>query len=141
MIIAVLQSLLLQLVDAMDNILYDAYTRYFHALEVRGYLPHKEAEKLLVLNFYRDFVFHDYWGVLTKEDYLAIEKALDCLYGSTCLIPYPDYLKMGKLHLGQVTEIAHRLKTLEGTQVLKTAQNPAELIDPDSDVMVMQKED
>ena len=130
-----------QPVDAMDNLLYDAYTRYFHALEAKGYMSHKEAEKLLVVHFYRDFVFRDYWGVLTKEDYLTIEKALDCLYGSTCLIPYPDYLKMGKLHLGQMTEMACRLKTLEGTQVLKLATNAEELIDPDSDVLVMQKED
>ncbi len=125
----------------MDNVLYNAYTKYFHALEVKGYMPHKEAEKLLVLHFYRDFVLHDFWGILSKEDYHDIEKAIDCLYGSTCLIPYPDYLKMGKLHLGQITELANRVKTLEGTEVLKLRPDSAGIIDPDSDIMVVQKEE
>ena len=86
-------------------------------------MPYKDAQKLLVLSFYRDFVFGDYRGILSREDYCCIEQALDCLYGSTCLIPYPDYLKMGKLHLGEMTEMAHRVKTLEGTDVLKLIHN------------------
>ena len=39
--------------------------------------------------------------------------ALDCLFGSTCLIPYPDYLKMGKLHLGDMTEVSQRISQNE----------------------------
>ena len=38
---------------------------------------------------------------------------------ATCLIPYPDYLKMGKLHLGEVTELAQRVKNIEDTEVVK----------------------
>jgi hypothetical protein len=93
--------------------------------------------KLLVLCFYRDFVFHDYRGVITRDDYLLIERALDCLYGSTCLIPYPDYLKMNKLHLGAVTEMAQRVKTLENTKVLKAM----DAISSDSDIIVIAEED
>ena len=103
----------------MDKIIYDALNRYFHALEVKGYTSYSEVVKLMILCFYRDFVFHDYRGLLCRDDYLLIERALDCLYGSTCLIPYPDYLKMGKLHLGEMTEMAQRVKTLEDTDVLK----------------------
>jgi hypothetical protein len=82
-------------------------------------MPDSDAQKLLILSFYRDFVFRDYRGIITKDDYLLIERALDCLYGTTCLIPYPDYLKMSKLYLGQMTEMAQRVKTLEDTPVLK----------------------
>jgi hypothetical protein len=57
--------------------------------------------------------------ILKREDYMLIEKALDCLYGSSCLIPYPDYLKMGKLRLGQMEEIDFRLKEVENTKVVK----------------------
>jgi hypothetical protein len=64
-------------------------------------------------------VFHDYRGLLEKEDYMVIEKALNCLFGSSCLIPYPDYLKMNKLHLGEMTELAQRVKVIEDTPVLK----------------------
>ena len=103
----------------MDEIVYNALSKYYHALELKGYMPDIQAKKLLVLSFYRDFVYGDYRGLLSKDDYLMIERALDCLYGSTCLIPYPDYLKMSKLHLGETTELATRLKALEDTDVLK----------------------
>ena len=105
----------------MDNVVYEALDRYFHALEVKGYMSYKNAIKLLVLSFYRDFVYNDYRGVIREQDYCCIERALNCLYGSTCLIPYPNYLKMGRLHLSNVTELVHRVKALEDTKVVKTA--------------------
>lgn len=122
----------------MDRILYDSLSKYFHALEVKGYMPYKDMVKLLVLGFYRDFVFSDYRGIITRDDYLLIEKALDCLYGSTCLIPYPDYLKMSKLHLGEITEMAHRVKTLEDTDVLKAFDADGT---SDSDIIIIAEED
>ena len=97
----------------MDNLLYSALSSYYNALSKKGYMAHHHALKLLVLIFYRDFVYHDYGGLISEKDYKQIEKALNCLYGSTCLIPYPDYLKMGKLHLSEVTELAQRVKALE----------------------------
>ena len=103
----------------MDEILYEALTKYYHALEVKGYMSRKHSDRLLILCFYRDFIFNDYRGILKKEDYYLIEKALDCIYGSSCLIPYPDYLKMGKLKLGEITELSQRIKTLEDTEVVK----------------------
>ena len=126
----------------MDEIVYQALSSYYHVLEKTGYMPYNQALKLLTLSFYRDFVFNDYRGLISKEDYLLIEKALDCLYGSSCLIPYPDYLKMGKLYLGEVTEMASRLKTLEDTNVLKLihdTENAQGTID--SDVMVVVEDD
>jgi hypothetical protein len=103
----------------MDEIIYNAFGSYYNALEKLGYISYPQSQKLLLLCFYRDFVFHDYRGLLSKEDYYLIERALDCLWGSTCLIPYPDYLKMGKLHIGEMTEMAQRVKNLEDTSVLK----------------------
>lgn len=121
----------------MDEILYIALTKYYHALELKGYMANSHAVKLLILIFFRDFVFHDYRGLITKEDYHLIEKALDCIYGSTCLIPYPDYLKMGKLYLGEMTEIAQRVKTLEDTPVLKLLNPEDAESNPNSDVLVV----
>ena len=103
----------------MDDIIYKAITQYYAALCKLGYYSYKDVFRLLILCFYRDFVFHDYRGQLSRKDYHEIEKALNCLFGSTCLIPYPDYLKMGKLHLGEITELSHRVSTLEDTDVLK----------------------
>ena len=103
----------------MDEMIYNALTSYYNALEKLGYMSNSQAQKLLLLIFYRDFVFNDYRGLISKEDYQLIERALNCLYGTTCLIPYPDYLKMGKLHLGEVTELAQRVKNIEDTEVVK----------------------
>jgi len=103
----------------MDSIIYNAMCHYFNALSKTGYMSYPQMQKLLLLCFYRDFVFHDYRGILSQEDYALIDRALDCLWGSTCLIPYPDYLKMGKLHLGEMTEMAQRIKNAENTKVVK----------------------
>lgn len=121
--------------------IYQALGSYYHALELKGYMPQKDVEKLLVLTFYRDFVFNDYRGILSREDYYLIERALNCLYGTTCLIPYPDYLKMGKLHLGEMSEMCHRVKTLENTPVLKLIHDLSKAEgDVESDVMIVQEE-
>lgn len=111
--------------DVMDKMVYEALSSYYHALGQTGYMPYTHAQKLLLLLFYKDFVYQDYRGLLKPEDYHLIEQALYCLYGSTCLIPYPDYLKMGRLCLGDTTELAHRVKTLEeldATEILKELQ-------------------
>ena len=107
----------------MGEILYEALSKYYHALELKGYMSKAHSIKLLVLAFFWDFTYNDYRGILSKEDYCLIEKALDCIYGISCLIPYPDYLKMGKLHLGEITEMAQRIKTLEDTDVVKVIQD------------------
>ena len=114
----------------MDRILYNSLSKYYHALEQTGYMSNTHAKKLLLLIFYRDFTLRDFRGKLSKDDYHLIEKALDCLWGSSCLIPYPDYLKMGRLHLGETTEMAQRLKALEDTEVLKLTDVSS---DPDND--------
>lgn len=69
---------------------------------------------------------------------MLIEKALDCLYGSTCLIPYPDYLKMGKLHLGEMTELVQRIENLENTNVLKAFDADSE---GNSDIIIVSSEE
>lgn len=125
----------------MDDILYEALTKYYHALEVKGYIPKVHSTKLLVMAFYRDFMFNDYRALLSKRDYCLIERALDCLYGTSCLIPYPDYLKMGKLHLGEITEIAQRVKSLEDVDVIKVIHDLNSVSgDSRSDVLIMAEE-
>ena len=93
----------------MDKVLYDSLYRYFSTLTSVGNVSYNNVNKLLVLIFYKHFIYEDYRGNLSKEDYSIIEKALDCLFGSTCLIPYPNYLEMGKLHLGDMTEVSQRI--------------------------------
>ena len=121
----------------MDEVVYEALERYFYVLSKVGYLPDGDVQSLLVLSFYKDFVFEDYRGILSREDYGLIERALNCLYGNNCLIPYPNYLKMGKLNLGAMTEMAQRVKKLEDTDVLKLGAEELE----GSDVEVVVEEE
>lgn len=106
----------------MGEMVYNALCQYFGVLRKTGYYKYADVKKLLVLIFYWNLVYHDYRGLFSKADYSLIEQALNCLYGSTCLIPYPDYLKMGKLHLGEMTEMAQRIKNAENTKVVKVKE-------------------
>lgn len=93
----------------MEEMMYNLYSKYFGMLQTRGYYPYKDVYKLLVLDFIYCLIYHDYRGYVSKEDYCAFERALECLYGTSCLTPYPDYLKMGRLKLGEMAEIISRL--------------------------------
>lgn len=122
----------------MNELVYQALCHYYHTLELRGYMLYKVMERLLILVFYKDYVYGDYRGLIGREDYGMIERALDCLYGTTCLIPYPDYLKMGKLYLGEISEMAQRVRALEDTPVLKLIHDQEGAEGPmDSDVLVI----
>ena len=127
----------------MDKVLYDSLYRYFTTLTSVGNVSYNSVNKLLVLIFYKHFIYEDYRGNISKEDYNIIERALECLYGSTCLIPYPNYLGMVNLHLGDITEMAHRIadneshiqemdnrvNVIEDTKVLKSKQEVLEVPD------------
>ena len=127
----------------MDKVLYESLYRYFTTLTSVGNVSYNSVNKLLVLIFYKHFIYEDYRGNISKEDYNIIEQALECLYGSTCLIPYPNYLGMVNLHLGDITEMAHRIadneshiqemdnrvNVIEDTKVLKSKQEVLEVPD------------
>ena len=117
----------------MERIVYNTICTYTQALEKLGYVADVDTQKALVLSFYWDYIYNMPGHILKRDEYMLVEKALDCLYGSTCLIPYPDYLKMGKLHIGEMTEMAHRVKTLEETEVLKAFDGN----DENSDIMIL----
>jgi hypothetical protein len=116
----------------MDELVYSALSRYYQVLGKLGYYKYDTVYRLLLLSFYKNFVYHDYRGLVTPEDYSLIEKALNCLFGTTCLIPYPDYLKMGKLHIGQISELSQRIKAIEDTEVVKVIS-----IEEDADTSIV----
>jgi hypothetical protein len=119
----------------MDEFVYNILSEYFNTLENLGYVSENKVNNLLLLLFFYNLLTEDYRGMVSKEDYSTIEKALNCLYGRTCLTPYPEYLKMGKLHLGELSELAQRVKNLEDTEVLKLD----DLEDDSSDIIISEK--
>jgi hypothetical protein len=116
----------------MDEYLYNSMSSYFNILEKVGYANSKLSDSLLVFIFYYHLLNEDYRGRVSKDDYRLIEKALNCLYGTTCLTPYPEYLKMGKLHKGDLSELAQRVQNLEDTEVLKLQEGA----DEESDITI-----
>lgn len=74
------------------------------------------VNKLLVLTLVQEFIDNDFRGYLNKEDYSIIGQALYCIYGTTCLIPYPDYYNCKTrrvMYTGSCSELAHKVDTLE----------------------------
>ena len=106
----------------MDEFVYNALCHYFTALGKIGYYKQEDINKLLVLIYLNTLLSDDYRGHISDEDYAAIERALNCLYGTSCLIPYPEFKKMGNLKLGDLTELAQRVKNIEDTKVIKNKQ-------------------
>ena len=76
----------------MDKVLNESLTRYFDVLSKLGYTSYSEIGELLVLIFIYDLLENDCKSFITEEEYRIIDNALYCLYGSTCLISYPEYI-------------------------------------------------
>lgn len=97
----------------MDDILYTTLSRYFNKLSKFGYTSYNEVYNILYLILIRDFIYNDFYGYITEDDYRYIERSLYCLFGKSCLIPYPQYLVMGNLNLGSLSELAYRVERNE----------------------------
>lgn len=103
----------------MERIVYSTLNNYFHTLEMKGYVPYTDSSKALILSFYWEYIYNTSGHTIDKDEYRMIEKALNCLYGSTCLIPYPDYIKLGNTSSGQVLEIDVTLNAMGNVKVVK----------------------
>lgn len=104
------------IVDAMDEMTYQAISKYFTHLSNVGYFNQSNVNKLLLLTFIQELVDYDFRGLISEEDYNDINKALYCLYGSSCLIPYPDYYNTKRrrtMYIGSISELTHRVEALE----------------------------
>lgn len=85
----------------MDDLLYNALSKYFAKLANFGYSDDVEIKKILFYCFINELV-NTPSIVITQEEYTELEKALYCIYGTTCLIPYPNYCENAIFsHLGK----------------------------------------
>lgn len=75
----------------LDNLAYTGISSYFQALSTLGYKGYKEVNKLLVLLLIEDLLRSSFSLYIDEEDYKTITNVLYCLFGSTCLIPYPEF--------------------------------------------------
>lgn len=77
-------EILNQVVESIDN--------YFDSLSKFGYKKQSDVDKLIVLTFIEELLSSEMRYYITEEDYRVLEQVLNCLYGSSCLIPYPKYV-------------------------------------------------
>lgn len=77
----------------VTNDALNAVNKYFHTLSNLGYKKDKEVNSLIILLFLEEFLCSPMAQFITEQDYNTIDKALYCLYGTSCMIPYPDYKK------------------------------------------------
>lgn len=97
----------------MDNVVYESIKRYFTSLSMFGYKSYNDTYKLLYIISIRDFIYNDFGGLITEDDYRIIGRSLYNVFGTTCLLPYPQFCKskgMNNLHLGSITELAHMVQ-------------------------------
>ena len=71
----------------------NALDKYFDTLKQTGYYKQKDVDKLLVLDYIRELLSDNYSYYITEEDFNIIKDVLYCLFGSTCLISYPVFIK------------------------------------------------
>ena len=76
----------------LDVIISEALNKFYKTLSYTGNVSAKTTTQLLLATYLRDFL-EDYQGLINEEDYNAISKVLDCMYG-TCYMPYSSYNKM-----------------------------------------------
>lgn len=77
--------------DKITKLSYDGINNYFNTLATLGYKNYEEVSKLLVLLFIEEFIKGPFSLYIDEDDYKVITNTLYNLYGSTCLIPYPEY--------------------------------------------------
>lgn len=72
--------------------LNDSFLRYFTSLSKLGKRDYTEVYKLLVYDLIVSLLEGPMSSYVTESDYIAMQELLYCLYGTTCLIPYPEYV-------------------------------------------------
>lgn len=100
----------------MVNYLYEALCKYFNHLCNTGYMKQSEVDKLILLSGIQRLVDCDFRGYLDETDYNIINKVLYKLYGTSCLLPYPNYYKNEReriMYTCSISELAYRVERLE----------------------------
>ena len=70
----------------------DMLERYFKHLENTGYEKDGSVMKILSLCFIESILNTDMNMFVSEEDYRLISKFLYCIFGSSCLLPYPVFI-------------------------------------------------
>lgn len=65
---------------------------YFNTLSRLGYIDYTQVDKLLVTIFINDIIDGAFGDLISELDYKTLNNCLYCMYGTSCLLPYPTYI-------------------------------------------------
>lgn len=74
------------------NDVFNSVDKYFTTLSHTGYISYKRVEELLVYTFIEELL-NTMSEYIDDKDYTIIMNSLECLYGTSCTIPYPVYIQ------------------------------------------------
>lgn len=82
----------------MDNtlniLLNTSLHNYYKLLSTFGNRNYKDVFKLIIVSYIRDILYNtELRANMTELEYHDIHKCLYILYGTTCLLPFPEYNK------------------------------------------------
>ena len=94
--------------EELDKLVADSLDRYFTVLGSIGYVSETNTNKLILLQFLQEFL-QEYQGYITEADYTKIESILQCLAGSSCLIPFKEYMLISQPIQGYIYTVPVRI--------------------------------
>lgn len=99
------------------NDVLNSINKYFHSLSNLGYKKDKDVNNLIAYLFIEELLCGPMSQFITDADYNSIDKALYCLYGTSCMIPYPDYKRT---HIDSIRPVPDEYRILESGILRKT---------------------
>ena len=69
-----------------------ALQKYFITLSYLGYIKDEDVKKILVLLLLEELL-NQWYPFVTENDYRIISRSLYKLFGSNCIIEFPDYIR------------------------------------------------
>lgn len=77
------------LMQPLNDELLKSINTYFNALSNLGYVNYTEVNKLIVALFLNEILDGIFDVTINNKDFRAITDALNCLYGHSCILPFP----------------------------------------------------
>lgn len=67
--------------------IYEALSSYFNTVSKVGYMSYKEVNKVLLSIYLNKILNNSYYNYITEDELKTINNTLNCIKGTSCLIP------------------------------------------------------
>lgn len=79
----------------MDNQIFNSLDQYFKTLSNYGYMSYDHTYDMMLMIIVQDIITN-FACIITQEDYQMMSSLLECKYGTSCLMSYPEFRKCNK---------------------------------------------